>query len=151
MIFETKLVYINHIYFVIFPMKSKPLERISITTLQDDTECRIDDWYYTQYIVGEIKEEIKFSKENKLDWEDRIIYICDEIDMPKYNISHIIDSIWEHMDEEHEDWCEKNWDSLDSLYEGINNVFNNWWNTVPHTVRWRNRQVILDDLYIEIL
>ncbi len=129
-------------------MKAKLLEKLSITTLPDDTECRVDDWYYTQYTVGEIKEEINFSKENKLDWEDRTIYICDEIDMPKYKISQVIDSIWEHMDEEHEDWCDKNWDSLDELYTSMNNVFDKRWNTVPHTVRWRNRQVVLGDLYI---
>ena len=132
-------------------MKAKQLEKISIITLPDDTECRVDDWYYTQYTVGEIKEEIEYSEENKLDWMHRAIYICDEVDMPKYNISHIIDSIWEHMDEEHEDWCEKNWDSLNELFTAMSIVFDKWWSKVPHTVRWRNRQVTLDDLYIEIL
>ncbi len=119
------------------------IQKVSIDLLPDEIECRIDDWYYPQYTIGDIKIE---SKENPEEREDKTIYICDEVDMPKYNISHITDNIWEHMDENHEDWREKNWDSLDELHTAMSIVFDKWWNKVPHTVRWRHRQVILNNI-----
>lgn len=124
-------------------MKPKEIQKISIYLLPDDVECWIDDWYYTQYTVGDIKVELKDNQEER---ENKTIYICDEVDMPKYDVSIITDSVWEHMDEEHEDWLDKNWDSLDELYTAMSIVFDKWWNKVPHTVRWRKRQVILNNI-----
>lgn len=121
-------------------MPPKPTQKVSIDLLPDEIECWIDDWYYSQYTVGDIKIELK---ENREERENKIIYICDEVDMPKYNISNITDSIWEHMDEEHEDRMDKNWDYLDELHTAMSIVFDARWSKVPHTVRGRKREVII--------
>ena len=121
----------------------KQIQKVSINILPDNIECRIDDWYYTQRTVGDIKEQLK---ENREERECKTIYICDEVEMPKYKISWIIDNICEHMDEEHEEWWDKYWDTLNELATAMNIVFDRWWKKVPHTVWGREREVILDDL-----
>lgn len=121
-------------------MQPKLTQTISIDLLPDEIECWIDDWCYSQRTVGDIKIELKDNREER---ENKIIYICYEVDMPKYNISNITAMIWEHMDEEHEDRINKNWDYLDELHTAMSIVFDARRNKVPHTVRGEKRKVII--------
>lgn len=121
------------------------MNTIKISSLANDVEIWVDDWYYSVWNVWEYINHIKENKE----WVNKYtIYVLEYEDMPTPTTSFIIDWICEHMDENHEEWSDKNTDYIKILQNMVDNVIADWWDLLhkwnANTIFSKKTKVLYD-------
>ena len=129
--------YILFTYYIMNPIK-----KLSELAVETEVVCT-EDWFTVT--VWDLIHDIKSWTERGEDQKWREWYIAELEDMKKYDISYLIDTISEDLNEQCEDWSERNWDTLDELEKDFKIAFDKFREKL-----WNARKVYSCQTKVEI-
>ena len=112
-----------------YVMNEEKCTKVLAHLLPLDTEIIKDEDYWTTETIWDLMDTI----DRPHDVNDQY-YLANTELMPKPDIDFFIDSIWETMDENCQNWLERNEDCLPDLQKAVQVVFDLRWDKVPNKI-----------------
>lgn len=119
------------------------MDKLFLSKLSPETMVWVDDSYFSLREADELIEEINKHPEKYI---KKDVWLYELEDMPKPDMHDYVEGIAEQMDENCEDWRDKNTECLEELEEEMKKVFDKWRDKIDHKVYARNTEVIIDIL-----